>query len=83
LSVASPVFAAEASLTARIPCQNESLFHFGAKAAMSPVDEIPQRISRIVPLVYWEAIFENFLAARDRTLKIPSELPFTVFTDRP
>jgi hypothetical protein len=50
---------------------------------MTPADEIPRSLSRIVPLVYWQSLIESFLAARDRAVKTPSELTFAAVTERP
>jgi len=47
----------------------------------SPADEILQRLTQIVPLIYWHALFESFLAARDRAANSSGELTLATATE--
>src|SRR5882724_2173579 len=57
-------------------------FFENAKGDRSPADEVLQRLSQIVPLVYWHALFESFLAARDRAVNPLDELTLAATTER-
>ncbi len=57
-------------------------FFENAKGERSPADEVLQRLSQIVPLVYWHALFESFLAARDRAVNPLDELTLAAATER-
>jgi len=57
-------------------------FFENAKGERSPADEVLQRLSQIVPLVYWHALFESFLAARERAVNPLDELTLAATTER-
>jgi GT2 family glycosyltransferase/SAM-dependent methyltransferase len=77
-SVASAISALEA-------LDRVNLLPFFEKAADggSPAEEILQRLSQIVPLVYWQTLFESFLAARDCAAKPSGELTLASASEHP
>lgn len=53
-----------------------------AKGQESPAAEVLQRLSQIVPLVYWHELFKSFLAARDAAARRSAESNLTAAGNR-